>query len=240
MLDEKRDPRAAFSAGELQVARDSVQAHGGAGVAFLDGEIGRNVLRGTSAFNFCRRLDALKAAGARAAVVRVTSGGGDIAEGLAMIRALERFSAETGPVVAFVAGLAGSMASAVALSADYVIADPLAGRFFMHEPSGGTDEHRASLRERIVGIYEARTLLDRTMIEGFMAGEVTLDAYSAHSHGLVDEVADIPRVEVVARAAATAGGLWAAPIRAANSWRRHVLRERQAYAEGCARYGRRP
>jgi ATP-dependent protease ClpP protease subunit len=219
---------APFSSLELSAARASVARNDGAGILVVHGMIEADPITG-AAVSFLRRLDLLRAAGARAFVVVVDSEGGDMREGFAMIRGMERASREVGPVIAYVAGLAGSMASAVAVAADYSVIDFFRGRIFVHEPGGGRPEHLPILREDLVNLYASRTLVDRATIEGYMAGGVTLDPESARLYGFVDEVAGPERVAEIARAAAR-GGLWSEPIRAANSWRRCVLRDRETYA----------
>ena len=220
--------RRAFTPLELSTARASVSAHAGAGVAGLNG-----ALDGASAFFVCRSLDALRAAGAKAIVLHITSGGGSVPAGLAIVRAIERLRAEGVPTIACITHHANSMASVVAVAADLALMAPTA-TMMVHEASGGRDDHLAILKNRLLELYEARTLVDAATLEGYLAGAVTMDAYTAHSYGFVDEVADAARVEEVARAAASSG-LWSSTIRAANSWRQRVLRERAADAEGCVR-----
>ncbi len=224
---------APFSPLEFSIAQNSVSAHDRAGAVLLHGGIGGEA-RGQFAFNIGRRLDALKVAGARAVLLDVRSEGGDVAEGLAVIRMLKRASREIGPTVAWISSFANSMASVIAVSCDYALMAPDA-TMQLHEVSGGRDDHREILQREVLDIYAARTLADRAKLAGYLAGAVRLDALQAHSHGFVDEVAGPERAEEVARAAAS-GGLWAGPIVAAKSWRRTVLRERAADASGVVRY----
>jgi ATP-dependent protease ClpP protease subunit len=218
--------RAALVARETTPARDAL-ARNGAGPLFVCGPITAD-----SAFFFLRQMDTFRALGARALLVGVRSSGGDARGGFAMIHAMQRASREGICTIAHVEH-AGSMAGAVAVAADYAVADPL-GQFFLHEPSGGEAAHVEHFRAELVKLYQGRTLMDPAAVAGWMAGAVTLDAGAAHQYGFVDEVAPPARVAEVARAATT-GGLWNETIRAANSWRRHVLREPRAAAEVAAR-----
>jgi len=225
---------APFSPRELSLARNSVAQHGGAACVALQGPID-----GASAFFVCRSLDAARAGGAKAIVLDVASEGGSVPAGLAVIRAVDRLRAEGVPTIANVARRADSMASVIAVSCAYGVMGPGAS-MTIHEASGGRDDHLAILRDKLLAIYEARTLTDRAQLAGYLAGAVSLDAQAAHSLGFVDEVAGPERVETIARAAGRSGSLYATEILAANSWRRTVLRERQADAAGVVRYGPRP
>ncbi len=226
--------RRTFSPRELSLARNSVAQHGGAACVALQGPID-----GASAFFVCRSLDAARAGGAKAIVLDVASEGGSVPAGLAVIRAVDRLRAEGVPTIANVARRADSMASVIAVSCAYGVMGPGAS-MTIHEASGGRDDHLAILRDKLLAIYEARTLTDRAQLAGYLAGAVSLDAQAAHSLGFVDEVAGPERVETIARAAGRSGSLYATEILAANSWRRTVLRERQADAAGVVRYGPRP
>jgi ATP-dependent protease ClpP protease subunit len=225
-----------FSPLELDAARASVERNGAAGILLVNGPIQANAITG-SAFAFLRRLDLLRAAGATAFVVMIDSEGGDMREGFAMIRGIDRASRDVGPVIAYVKGLGASMASALAVAASYAVIDPFRGRLYVHEPEGGAADHLAILRGNLADLYVRRTLTDRDRIEGFMARGVALDPESARLYGFVDEVAGPERVAEIARAVAQPGGLWSEQIRAAGSWRSYVLRERKAAAEGCLRFG---
>lgn len=223
--------RAPFAPYELSLARNSVAQHGGAGVVHLQGGID-----GGSAFHVCRMLDASRAAGAKAIVLDITSEGGSVPAGLAIVRAVERLRAAHVPTIASVRHHANSMASVITVSCDYAVLAP-AATMSIHEAQGGRDDHLAILRAKLLDTYEARTLMDRAQLAGYLSGAVSLDAQAARSHGFCDEVAGPERLEELARGVAGPAGLYAGPIAAANSWRRTVLRERQADAEGVTRYG---
>lgn len=220
----------AFAPYELSLIRNSIATHGGAAVVFLNGKVD-----GSSTFHLCRMMDAARTVGAKAIVLDIRSEGGNVPAGLVVVRALERLRKEHVPTVAVISHQADSMASVIAVSAAYAVMAPEA-RMCIHEASGGDPAHLEILRAKLLDIYAARTLTDRAKLEGYLAGAVTLDACSAHSHGFVDEVAGPDRMEAVARAAAR--GLYSQAIMAANSWRRHVLRERQADADGVVRWNR--
>jgi ATP-dependent protease ClpP protease subunit len=209
---------------------ESVRRHGNVGHVPVRGVIGDGPGAGCEPAAFARHVAAAKAGGARALLITVDSPGGNIAAGIKMTYTL---SCSGLPTIAYVRGRADSMASAVALSADFVVIDPR-GSFRLHDPSGASPSALAAYRDRLLAVYTARTFMSRALADGYMSGDVRIDAQSAYVEGLADEIGDASRAEDLARAATTTAGLWSAPLR--DAWRRHVLRERAAAAAGVARY----
>jgi ATP-dependent protease ClpP protease subunit len=190
-------------------------------------DIGDGVTSGCQPARFAKHIAAAKAVGARALLLDVNSTGGSIDAGFRMIATIAAARAST-PVIAYVRK-ADSMASAVALSGDFVVIDPR-GSFRLHDPSGASPSALAAYRDRLLAVYTARTFMSRALADGYMSGDVRIDAQSAYVEGLADEIGDASRAEDLARAATTTAGLWSAPLR--DSWRRHILRERAADAAG--------
>ena len=138
---------------------------------------------------------AAKAAGFDRLLLRIDSTGGDVAEGLAIYRAVR----ESGlPATALIEGVCESSATIVALACDRVLARPHATLFF-HElttnaPGGNAAELEAkaasvrAAREQFVAIYCERTGLPRREAGALMATETRLDAYEAQRLGFVHRV----------------------------------------------------
>lgn len=219
----------------LAMARDHVARHG-TGLAFLGGIAGRGVYD-TAAEHLGRVLDAAKAAGARSLLLDVSSDGGSVPEGLAMIAMLEKFSREVGPTVAYVSGRAHSMAAVIVAACDYAVAAPGAS-FHVHGVSGGTETERAHLTERLAFILAERTLVPANELRGWMTTEIPLNAYDAEGHGFVNEVGDGARAHDLARRCTGRGRLAAfvSDAKAWGSWRRQVLNDRAAAAQRVTRY----
>jgi ATP-dependent protease ClpP protease subunit len=217
------------------MARDHVARYG-AGLAFL-GPLAGGGLTDTTAEHFGRVLDAAQAAGARSLIVDVNSTGGDVREGLAMIAMLEKFSKEVGPTIANVSVRAHSMAAVIVTACDYAVASSSAS-LHVHGVSGGTDQERASLTDRLASILVARTLVPANEMRGWVTTEIALDAYAAQANGLVNEVAGGERAHELARRCTGRGRLVAFvsdPV-AWSSWRRCVLHDRAVAAAGVTRF----
>ena len=179
----------------LQRADDQVQRRG-FGVVRVKERITHD-RRGCTAGRVAMELDALRAVGAPAVLLHVNSPGGDVLEGLGMIRALRRFSEVAGPVVAFV-GQAHSMAAPVALAADHLVAAPSA-TFMFHHLRGGDAEQRAQLQAVITDTLLRRSFLPADAFDGWLDGEVDLGAERALSFGLVDQIGDLAVAEALAK-----------------------------------------
>ncbi len=199
---------------------------GGAIVSQVDGVSG--IMAGeVTAGAVCAELDAIREAGARSLLVVVNSRGGSVAEGLGIVRALRRFSAEVGPVIAWVSGRAHSMAASIATAADFCLVDAWGGSFFLHHVHGGEPAARALLDARLSTHLEARTLVDEVTLGGWLDAELTLDAHQAVAHGFADELGDESRARALARDVARAGGLTA---NAPRTFRQQVLSQRRSEA----------
>jgi ATP-dependent protease ClpP protease subunit/phage major head subunit gpT-like protein len=130
-------------------------------------------------------VDALKTVRGNVVEVRLNSPGGQTSEGLAIYHLLK---SDKRRVVAYIDGLAASIASIIALSADEVVMAPTAS-FFIHSPwasiVGGSGDMRAladeiDRQEKIlVGIYSARTGLPKDEIIRMMTDETWLGAEDA-------------------------------------------------------------
>jgi ATP-dependent protease ClpP protease subunit len=138
-----------------------------------------------------------KAAGFDGILLRIDSPGGDLAEGLAIHRAVR----ESGlPSTALIEGVCDSCATLVALACDRVLARPHA-TLLIHEPrssatSGKADELEAeavrvfAALDRLVAIYCERTGLSPEEAGALVAAERRLDAFEAQRLGFVHRVLD--------------------------------------------------
>jgi ATP-dependent protease ClpP protease subunit len=206
-------------------ARNQVARHG-AVLAWLDKPIAQGGACDFRAESFCRELDAAKAAGARALLLTVDSRGGNVEEGLTAVAALEKFSREVGPTVAYVKGDAHSMAGVVAMAADYCVIAPGAS-MVVHAVHGGDTEDRRKLTNQLRAFLTRRTFLTESQADGMTAStagvDFTFNAHEAVASGLADEVSTFDRAHEVARAASRVG--WTASV--VNGWRRRMLGERR-------------
>jgi ATP-dependent Clp protease protease subunit len=146
----------------------------------------------------------LKALGAVSTIhVRLNSYGGDVFEGLAIYRLLADHPAT---VVAFIDGIAASIASVIAMAGDEIrIAE--AGEIMIHEAwtvaVGPAAEMRAAANQleatssSIADVYAARTGLSKDQIQAWMAAETTFQSADAVKHGFAQVV--MPNVKVAAR-----------------------------------------
>ena len=152
------------------------------------GEIGGDV----SAIEFTNQLRQLR--GAPRLDIRINSGGGGVFDGFAIANAIAAFPGET---VAFVDGLAASMASVIAVSADRtVIAEN--GFMMIHNPFGleigDSDAMRNKadmldqITDQLIRTYENKTGESPGQISDWMNAETWFNAQSAIEHGFADEI----------------------------------------------------
>ena len=146
----------------------------------------------------------LKALGPVPAIhVRLNSYGGDVFEGLAIYRLLADHPAT---VVAFIDGIAASIASVIAMAGDEIrIAE--AGEIMIHEAwtvaIGPAAEMRAAADQleatssSIADVYAARTGQSKDQIQAWMAAETTFQSADAVKHGFAQTV--MPNVKMAAR-----------------------------------------
>lgn len=149
---------------------------------------------GTSARSFVEDLRDLR--NVREINVRINSRGGDVFEGLAMYNALSRHPAR---IVVDIDGLAGSIASVIALAGDS-IRMAQNGYFFIHNPFGaaiGTAEDMRVMAEALgkiqstlVETYEDHSRLSAPRIQEFMDQETWFTASEALTHKFIDEVTE--------------------------------------------------
>lgn len=151
----------------------------------------------SSAEDFVRFFDEDPAADIE---LHVNSYGGEIAQALAMLAAMER---HTGRIVAYIDGIAASCASWLALAADEVHIARNA-EIFIHRASvymyGNAEDLKKeavlleSYDERIIGIYKSKAKDEGTDFAAMMRGETTLTAGEAAKvwNITVDEVQNVP------------------------------------------------
>lgn len=129
-------------------------------------------------------------------VVHINSIGGSVFEGLAIYNVL---AARRAPVTTIVDGIALSMGSVIALAGEPTQM-PSNALMMIHDPSWcacGTPEemrHQADvldkIRDRLVGIYVAKSGQDEAEIRRLMAAETWLSGTEAVALGLADEVVE--------------------------------------------------
>lgn len=129
--------------------------------------------------------------------IRINSDGGSVTEGMAIYSALRAHPARK---VAYVEGVAASMASVILQAADE--RHVAAGSYVMiHNPSGGAEGESEDLRRvadlldkmrgDLLDIYEARTKQPRSKLEGWVDAETWMSAEEAVANGFADVVDDI-------------------------------------------------
>jgi ATP-dependent Clp protease protease subunit len=114
--------------------------------------------------------------------LRINSPGGDVFEGITMYNRLKQHKAK---VTTYVDGIAGSIASIIALAGDEIVMGE-GSMFFIHKPwtfaMGNAQELEETINrlddveEQLVGIYQRKTKLDRAEIKKMMAENTWLDA----------------------------------------------------------------
>jgi len=134
--------------------------------------------------------------------LRLNSPGGDVFEGVAIYNRLREHPAT---IVTYIDGVAGSIASVIALAGDKV--HMARNAFFMiHNPWAVTIGDAARHRQRadtldnvgdvsIAAAYRARTGLDRETVETWMDAETWFNAEKAKEVGFVDVVEDTAPAE---------------------------------------------
>lgn len=163
------------------------------GEILLYGPVGVN-FGGQSASDFQRQLQAL--GHVDEVNLRINSEGGDVFDGRAIYTSLVRHKAR---VTVDVDGLAGSIASLVAMAADKGQLRMAEGSMMMiHKPwsiamgSAADLRQRADLLEKVEGeiieTYHHRSLVDRGQLAQWMDQETWLTAEEAVSAGLADQV----------------------------------------------------
>jgi HK97 family phage major capsid protein len=146
---------------------------------------------GVTAKNFIESLDAVKA---KNISLRINSPGGSVFDGWAIYNALKRHPAT---VTAYVDGIAASIASIIALSADHVhmAANSL---FMIHNPSatasGDSEKMRKTadildkVRENLVSTYRSKTNMTEAELIAAMDAETWYTADEALDLGFVDSI----------------------------------------------------
>jgi ATP-dependent protease ClpP protease subunit len=155
------------------------------------------------------KLDELRAAGAAALDVYVNSPGGDVFDGMAIHAEISRW--DRGEKVVTVDGLGASIASAIAMAGDRVVLSPHA-MLMVHNPRTialgdpaqlrKTADNLEAIRGVLIGVYAARTGLERDEIGKLMDAETWLTADEAVAKKFADEIASAPEQgDAVPRAA---------------------------------------
>ena len=127
--------------------------------------------------------------------VRINSPGGDVSEGVAIYTLLKNYDA---PVTVYVDGMAGSMASVIAMAGDTVRIGETAF-FFIHDPlyqhtSGDAEELRElaedldKIASSMVSAYTRKTGQSEEKIKELMSGDTLLTAQEAVDLGFADEI----------------------------------------------------
>lgn len=160
-------------------------------------------------------------------LVIIDSPGGEAEASFAVCSMLRRYSAETGPVVAFVQGQAASGACLVALSADYVVAEPWNASFLVHWCWGGDGgPGDLAVNTRVLNLVLDRTLLDEdTLRAQFLDADIDFAAHMAELRGFADERGDIDRARELTAAVGRPGGLL---VHAPRTIRQQALSRRRA------------
>lgn len=128
--------------------------------------------------------------------VEIFSPGGSVIEGLAiydLIRSSEK------QVTTKVIGMAGSIASIIALAGDRVTMSENA-QFFIHNPkieiSGDVEDLQqaailvSKIEARLIDIYSSRSKLGKRILDKLMKDETTFNAEQALEAGFVDEIVE--------------------------------------------------
>ncbi len=201
---------------------------GNVGHVMVQGAISASPRTGRTAGMLHRDLDEVKARGAKAVVVHVGSGGGDLAEAEGMARRIRLLSAMGVATVAHVTN-ASSAASVVALACDYSVTAP-EGEWLVHEPVLNcpieTVEQlstlhgaRAKLREH----YQRHSTMSAAEVGGLMSADIGhFTSEGALGAGLTDEVGDEARAVAVAAEVAAGLGLPRSERRLALASRRRA------------------
>jgi len=139
-------------------------------------------------------VDHLAGRKGQAVTLRINSPGGSVAEGFAIINAMQRH----GQVAVEIDGLAASIASAIAVSGRRVAMAENA-LLMIHAPWMGTEGNADELRkhagmldkfgEQLRDVYVRKTGASKATVERWMAGETWFTADEALTAGLVDEIA---------------------------------------------------
>jgi HK97 family phage major capsid protein len=137
--------------------------------------------------------------------LRINSPGGDVTEGFAVFNALARHQ---GKITVAIDGLAGSIASVIAMVGDPVTIASNA-YLMIHEAWGagiGVSEDMRSVADTldkmtatIIDAYQKKTNLPREQIAELLAAETWLNATEAKQLGFVDEVTDALRMAASVR-----------------------------------------
>jgi ATP-dependent protease ClpP protease subunit len=141
-------------------------------------------------------LDALHASGGRSVLMWIDSVGGDVVEGLGIVRALKRFQAMGGTVIAFVGDQVGAMSmGAVVTSAATYIVSAAGASYFYHPASyfgdgrdGDRDERTHTLDRSIHDMLAHGTLLSSENFCFVSEVETMATAAQALAAGVIDEI----------------------------------------------------
>jgi ATP-dependent protease ClpP protease subunit len=128
--------------------------------------------------------------------LRVNSPGGDVFEGISIYNRLKSHKAK---VIAYVDGMAASIASIIIQAADEIVMGDGA-EIMVHKPLSFTYGNASDLEnviqrldeveERLLSIYQKATGIDRTELRGMLADETYMDADQAIEKGFASRKMD--------------------------------------------------
>lgn len=148
---------------------------------------------GVSAKSFSNELKALPES-VTLINVRINSLGGDVFEGVTIFNRLKQHKAK---VVAYVDGIAASIASIILMAADEIVMSEGA-QVMIHKPMSGVWGNSLQMQEMIdilddieeqmLGIYNRRTGMARSELKSLLAKETWFDAQEALDNGFADRI----------------------------------------------------
>lgn len=140
-------------------------------------------------------------------VVRISSGGGYVVEGIAIYTALAEAKAAGRKVTVHIDALAASMASVIAMVGDEIHMASVA-EFMIHNPwdvaVGDAAALRASadrldeVRDKLVEIYASQTGLSATVLTAMMAATTWMNAKQALDHKFITAVTEVTQAQAAA------------------------------------------
>jgi ATP-dependent Clp protease protease subunit len=138
-------------------------------------------------------MEMMEEQGVKEIELSINSTGGEVFQGFSMISSIMNTEMKT---TAVVEGVAMSMASLIALSADQVKMTDYS-IMMIHDPSNGTSDKNmtdkqkeliSKVKESLMTIYTNRTGMDKDKIDKMMSEETYLNSEEALEMGFVDEV----------------------------------------------------
>jgi ATP-dependent Clp endopeptidase proteolytic subunit ClpP len=161
----------------------------------LYGDIGESMWGdGISAKVFKEALNAMPA-GTKEIQLRVNSPGGSVFDGMSMYELLKAEKKKGKKVVAYIDGLAASIASVIILAADEIVVGD-GSMVMIHKPMVGAYGNSSELErmvnvldkieEQMITIYANKTGISRAEISNLLAAETWMTSAEALSMGMAD------------------------------------------------------